>query len=485
MHDNSYSLTNITGIMGMGWAQLSKSSTYPFWQVLAPRWKDKRMGFYIGRVSSLDIVDTATTPPPISTAQAGGLMTLGGVNDKLIAGEITYVPLIALDFWRIPMDLITLNDYTLNPEGSNTAIIDTGSSVIQGPSASVAQLYANIPGAKPMTDPGMLGYYTFPCSQVTNISLSLQFGGVAYAVNPVDMVRTRTGDLCTGSIMAFNVSSSSRFHWIVGATFLKNVYTVFRYDPPAVGFANLVQPLQANLTGLGININGTAAMRQNSTIQNPSFGPGLGMKKSNKSTVQTALGATFGALAGAGLLAWLLCFIGYRRWYRPRRERRKSLAAQRPVVVDIESKSSPQPAGPSGSRFSDTTSSNLSGDETRVGHSEEKKVSLASDDDAKFEVMTKVRSVASDDLTSEGSHGQHIPVAIAQELDLPMEDPLESLTPPEPALLAPPRPPSLAPSSHVNLALDEDTGAPQLTLPKMKRLTMGLGTPNASRPSLL
>ncbi|KAL1408676.1 hypothetical protein Q8F55_005489 [Vanrija albida] len=495
-HDTTYALTNITGIMGMGWQGLSAQKHTPFWQALAPQWKDKRMGFYIGRVSSLNIADTPDqTSAAISTAQGGGLMTLGGISDALIAGDITYVPLIALDFWRIPMDQITLNDYTHNPEGANTAIIDTGSSVIMGPSASVAQLYANIPGAKQMTDPGMEGYYNFPCSQVTNISLSLQFGGASYAVNPVDMVRSRTGDSCTGSIMAMNVSSNARFQWIIGDSFLKNVYTVFRYDPPAVGFANLVQTAQANLTGLGIPLNGTTSGgRQNTTVKNPSFGPGMGTKKSNKSKVQTALGATFGALAGVGLLAWLLCFIGYRRWYRPRRERRKSLAAQRPAIIDIESKSSPKPADLTDGRFSDTTSSNASGDETRVGHSEEKKVSIASDDDAKFSVMTKVRSVASDDLTSEGSHGQGVPVAIAQELDLPVESPIESLAPPGQALLAPPRPVSLAPSSHVDLATDEDTGAPQLTLPKLKRLTIGLGgspnasngsTPNASKPSLL
>lgn len=29
--------------------------------------------------------------------------------------------------------------------------------------------------------------------------------------------------------------------WIVGDTYLKNFYSVFRYDPPAVGFAPLAQ----------------------------------------------------------------------------------------------------------------------------------------------------------------------------------------------------------------------------------------------------
>ena len=36
-------------------------------------------------------------------------------------------------------------------------------------------------------------------------------------------------------------SSRSPIQWIVGASFMKNVYTSFRYNPPAVGFAALSQ----------------------------------------------------------------------------------------------------------------------------------------------------------------------------------------------------------------------------------------------------
>ncbi|KAG5717259.1 hypothetical protein E4T56_gene19947, partial [Termitomyces sp. T112] len=47
-----------------------------------------------------------------------------------------------------------------------------------------------------------------------------------------------TQALCLGAFFELNTGASAP-SWIVGDTFLKNVYSVFRYDPPSVGFAEL------------------------------------------------------------------------------------------------------------------------------------------------------------------------------------------------------------------------------------------------------
>ena len=57
--------------------------------------------------------------------------------------------------------------------------------------------------------------------------------------------RISTGsDVCAGGI--FDLTAGSNIgagggnpSWVVGATFLKNVYSVFRYQPAGVGFAEL------------------------------------------------------------------------------------------------------------------------------------------------------------------------------------------------------------------------------------------------------
>jgi hypothetical protein len=51
-------------------------------------------------------------------------------------------------------------------------------------------------------------------------------------------------DICAGGIFDLNAGSSigeggGNPNWVVGATFLKNVYSVFRYQPAEIGFAQL------------------------------------------------------------------------------------------------------------------------------------------------------------------------------------------------------------------------------------------------------
>jgi len=58
---------------------------------------------------------------------------------------------------------------------------------------------------------------------------------------------------CLGSIFTFTSNSNSIGPaWIVGDTFLKNVYTVFRANPASVGFAALASDAQQLATQAGV-----------------------------------------------------------------------------------------------------------------------------------------------------------------------------------------------------------------------------------------
>jgi len=145
------------------------------------------------------------------------------------------------------------------PSG-NLAAIDTGSTLIGGPSAAVSAIYAQIPGSQPLTG-NLAGFYGFRMFALvlvvsladlflactTEVSLTFAFGGKSWPINPRDMNlgRVSTGsDICAGGI--FDLTAGSNIstgggnpNWIFGATFLKNVYSVFRYQPAAIGFAEL------------------------------------------------------------------------------------------------------------------------------------------------------------------------------------------------------------------------------------------------------
>lgn len=135
-----------------------------------------------------------------------------------------------------------------------------GTSLIGAPAAAVEAIFAQIPGSQRSTDSAYQGYYYFPCS--TSVIVSLTFNNVAYPIDPSDFNLGRVQgvhDMCLGAIFALPPSSNSgdavnEPEFIVGDTFLKNVYSVFRYqNPQAVGFATLSQ------TALGLGSKGNEA----------------------------------------------------------------------------------------------------------------------------------------------------------------------------------------------------------------------------------
>ena len=56
---------------------------------------------------------------------------------------------------------------------------------------------------------------------------------------------------CVGAFFSLDTTGTSAPPWIVGDTFLKNVYSVFRASPGAVGFAELSGAASAGTPGAG------------------------------------------------------------------------------------------------------------------------------------------------------------------------------------------------------------------------------------------
>lgn len=86
-------------------------------------------------------------------------MTVGGTNSSLYTGPINWIPINQpAAYWKIPLQAITIGgvDLGLNSSG---VVMDTGTSLIGGPAAAVAAIYAAIPGSAPTTVEGVDGYY--------------------------------------------------------------------------------------------------------------------------------------------------------------------------------------------------------------------------------------------------------------------------------------------------------------------------------------
>ncbi|KAF9805834.1 hypothetical protein IEO21_08923 [Rhodonia placenta] len=229
---------NVSGIMGLAWQGLASSDAVPWWQALVAdgQLASSEMAFYLTRFNG---------DANALNLEPGGYFTIGGTNSSLFTGTIeTHDILNSSDptFWMITMSEVAVSGKSVDkPTGdSSAAVIDTGTSLLGGPSADVAAIYSAIPGSQALKGQNA-GFYSLPCSATVDVSIA--FGGQLWPISTEDMVVPAGENLCTGAIfdldVGLNVTGGDVPAWIVGDTFLKNVYSVFRADPPSVGFAQL------------------------------------------------------------------------------------------------------------------------------------------------------------------------------------------------------------------------------------------------------
>ncbi|KAJ3576769.1 hypothetical protein NP233_g228 [Leucocoprinus birnbaumii] len=253
-----------SGIMGLAFSSIAITNATPFWEALSNggQLQNKEMSFWFKRFG-----DDASAP----NVAPGGVFTLGGTNTKYFSGEIEFIdmPTSNPTYWFLSMTNVTVQDKSISISTGPAALaaIDTGTTLIGGPTAGVRAIWNAVPQAQ---DLGAYrpGFWAFPCN--TNIQVSLSFGGKAWPIDPDDMnlgpVDT-TGQLCWGGIFDLGAGTSIQPQpgnpsWIVGDGFLKNVYSVFRVDPPSIGFAQLSR---------AVGGPGTAACSAPSLILTSSF----------------------------------------------------------------------------------------------------------------------------------------------------------------------------------------------------------------------
>ncbi|WVQ76028.1 hypothetical protein IAR50_005664 [Cryptococcus sp. DSM 104548] len=227
--------TGVSGIMGLSWQALAYSKATPWWITLAKSsaWSEPLFAFYLARYRN---VAGAT-----AKESDGGTATFGYLDSSLYSGDVTYVNVSSdAEYWQIEMASAKIQGSSISLNSStNMVAIDTGTTLIGGPESIVAEIYSKIDGAQRMTG-SYASYYEYPCN--TSIELDLTFGGYTIAITDQDFNLghySSDTSMCTGAVYVQALSSSSPVQWIVGDAAIKNTYTVFRYEPAAVGFAAL------------------------------------------------------------------------------------------------------------------------------------------------------------------------------------------------------------------------------------------------------
>ncbi|KAM9705869.1 nothepsin [Menidia menidia] len=212
------------GVLGLGYASLAEILGNPvFDNMLAQKIVEEPIfSFYLTRKTS--------------TSNPDGELLLGGKDEALFSGPINWLPVTAKGYWQIKMDSVAVQGVSsFCPRGCQ-AIVDTGTSLIAGPTNDILSLQQLI-GATPTS----IGEFLIDCARLSSLPhVTFILGGTEYTLTSEQYVRKETfgnKELCFSGFQAADIVSPEGPLWILGDVFLTEYYSIFDKGQDRVGFA--------------------------------------------------------------------------------------------------------------------------------------------------------------------------------------------------------------------------------------------------------
>ncbi|KAK1281096.1 hypothetical protein QJS04_geneDACA004696 [Acorus gramineus] len=268
----SFVLAKFDGILGLGFQEISVENVAPVWYNMVDQGlvSEKVFSFWLNR-------------NPEDTI--GGEIVFGGVDPNHYKGKHTYVPVTSKGYWQFEMgDFFVGNQSTGLCASGCAAIADSGTSLLTGPTAVVAQINHAI-GAEGVVSmeckevvaqygdlilemliaqnqlranetqeqilnyinqlcdrlPSPMGESTVDCDQISNLpNVAFTIGGRTFSLSPEQYIlKVGEGDaaVCLSGFTAFDIPPPRGPLWILGDVFMSAYHTVFDYDNLKIGFA--------------------------------------------------------------------------------------------------------------------------------------------------------------------------------------------------------------------------------------------------------
>lgn len=210
----SFIAAQFDGILGMGWPALSVNHMNPVFFELVEQGlvQDKSYSFYLSKGGA-----------------SGSSLVLGGVNHDYHTTDFKYYNLLADTYWLVPLEDIVLNGTSFKPVGTTLkGIVDTGTSVIVGPTDIIKKLTAGFPS-------------TIDCNNLNSYpDITFTIGGDNYVLSPEFYILKLTvlgQTQCQLGLMGMDFPPHLAGSIILGDSFIKAYYTHFDLGNNRVGFA--------------------------------------------------------------------------------------------------------------------------------------------------------------------------------------------------------------------------------------------------------
>ncbi|KAI8993687.1 aspartic peptidase domain-containing protein [Pilobolus umbonatus] len=171
----------------------------------------------------------------------GGKVSFGEIDSAYYTGEIQYIPTTQKQYWEVNINSIRVNGSDI-PGSAQSALVDTGTTLIILPVDVSDTIHANIPNAVYRPSFGWLLPCAFADDQSDN-AVDFFIGNIQLSIPYHSLVRTvRASNETDEPLCLSGIAGAETTQSILGDTFLKVYFTVFNYRTASIGFARSINP---------------------------------------------------------------------------------------------------------------------------------------------------------------------------------------------------------------------------------------------------
>ncbi|XP_069802391.1 cathepsin E [Dendropsophus ebraccatus] len=223
----TFQYANFDGILGLAYPSLAVDGCTPvFDNMIAQNLVEQPVfGVYMNRDPN---------------SSEGGELVLGGYDISRFSGQLNWVSVTVQGYWQIQVDSILVGGNVAFCSEGCQAIVDTGTSMITGPSSDILQMQGYI-GA---TDTD--GEYGVSCSDLSSMpTVTFVINGINYDLSPSQYTLENGEYYCRSGFQGLDIAPPSGPLWILGDVFIGQFYSVFDRGYNRVGLAPVVPYVSA------------------------------------------------------------------------------------------------------------------------------------------------------------------------------------------------------------------------------------------------
>ncbi|XP_043775591.1 pregnancy-associated glycoprotein 2-like [Cervus elaphus] len=215
LQESGFDNVPFDGILGLSYPSLAVPGTIPIFDKLQQQGSisEPVFAFYLS-----------------THKENGSVVMFGGVDHSYYKGKLNWIPVSRTKSWLITVDRISMNGRVIGCENGCEALVDTGTSLINGP----AELVTNIQRLIHATPYG--SEYVVSCPVISTLPpVIFTINGIDYSVPAEAYIHKVSNSLCLSSFYGVDTSS-----WILGDVFLRLYFSVYDRGNNRIGLAPAV-----------------------------------------------------------------------------------------------------------------------------------------------------------------------------------------------------------------------------------------------------